>query len=659
MHINDDPSLRHELLNEFAAEAIEHLENAEQLLLAAETYGPQQDQWAQVMRAMHSIKGAASYLGLEAIQRLAHAAETAIQRLGGGGGEDAVLVPLLLQAVRELTQMVELPGEGTASLPSLLAALETIGVHDCSVGHRPALLPRRSVQQVFWDVAGQQCQALRAAADRLASNPQDSTATEMIRQALGSLARAAEYAGAMDVLGVLEPVSCDGGINSESVRTLATRVERLLDNYSGASQQSEPARSPASTITESRSSSAESPGMRTLRVTQERIDRLIDNVAELVTVRNQVDHFLSTLGSSGCGTSMCRQAKALSFCLRKAVDDVQDTAMALRLIRLETVFRPLPRIARDVAERTGKRVRLQVVGQELQVDKAIAEAIADPLLHLVRNALDHGIEAESERVLNGKPPQGLVQVAAHRRGNNIVIAVVDDGQGIDLGTVRSKAINCGLVTRAQAQELSDDELYGLLFKPGFSTTSTVTDVSGRGVGLDVVKSNVDRLGGSVTVQSVRGEGTRIEMLLPVRVAAQDVLLVRVGAETIGLPLHTVRESLSVARDRIGRLGGEPAAVSRGRVVPLVSMAKLLDMPGRLTPSSALQVLVVELARDQEVGIVVDEVGQHCQVVVKPLGGFLLGTGILGAALLADGRLVLTIDPIALIQGSVKSLHQPS
>lgn len=652
--MRDDRHLREELLNEFVAEALEHLDAAEELLLAAESTGPDGDSLTRVMRAMHSIKGSASYLGLESIQQLAHVAESAVQRLGGSS--DIAIVSLLLQAVRELRQMVEHADQDTEATETLLTTLKSVAGPEGTNSVTSGRSSKSSIEKVFCDVASQQCQALRVAAERLAVDPQDTTAQDIIRRAVSSLARAAKYTGVLDLLGMLEPVMFDNGIDSEGAWALAASVEDFLAGLGQAGQQ--PPRAPESVVSQSSppGKQTDTTAIRTLRVPQDRVDHLIDSVAELITVRNQVQHFLSRLDSRGCEAAICREAKLLSFYLGKAIDDVQNTAVRLRLIRLETVFRPLARVARDVAERTGKRVNLELIGSEIEVDKAIAEAIVDPLLHLVRNAVDHGIETGAERSAIGKPPQGLVQVAGRREGSNIVIAVADDGRGIDLDAVLAKATALGVLSSSQAPALSPDDLYSLLFQPGFTTARAVTEVSGRGVGLDVVKANVDRLGGSVSVQSVRGEGTRIELMLPVRLAAQNVLLVEVGGQMIGVPLHTVRESLSIQPDQIDRVAGGPAIVNRGKVISLISMAKTLGLPdghrGELSHA-----LIVKVGREQEMGLIVEAIGQHYQVVVKPLTGVLATAGVLGAAMLANGQLVPVVDPVALVQISTACAHE--
>jgi len=657
MDIYDDPKLREELLAEFTAEALEHLDAAEDVLLAAETQGVEQDKLTIAMRAMHSIKGSASYLGLEAIQTIAHSGETAIQRLESGN--EAILVPLLLEAVRELRQMAEQPSNNVEASPTLLASLEAVASCQTTTDHGVGRLSsQHSVDQVFLDVASQQCQALRAAADRLAGDPHDSTASDMVSRAIESLTRAAEYAGATDLLALLQPIATTDGIDSEIICSLAVSLEQLLGTAFSASRRREHTRSSATEI-ESGSTRGEPPGMRTLRVSQQRVDRLFDSISELVTVRNQLQHFLTSLEADSWDASSRRQAKALSFCLGKAVDDVQNSAMELRLVRLETIFRPLARVARDVAARTGKQVNLQVAGTEIEADKAVAEVIADPLVHLVRNAVDHGIESERNRISSGKPPSGLVQIVARREGNCIVIDVVDDGNGIDPDAVRSRVVAQGLLPSAEAQRLSIGELYNFLFRPGFSTALTVTEISGRGTGLDVVKTNVNRLGGSVTIQSAYGEGTRIQLRLPERLAAQDILLVSLGTETVGVPLNIVRQTLAIPREQLTNFGGGPAAVIRRQVVPLISMGELLGLPGGFPDSGSLQVLFIEPACDWHLGLVVDEIGQHYQAVVRPLVGIIARDGILGAAVLADGRLVLVVDPIALVETSPRlSSHLP-
>jgi two-component system chemotaxis sensor kinase CheA len=400
---------------------------------------------------------------------------------------------------------------------------------------------------------------------------------------------------------------------------------------------------------------------RTLRVPAERVDLLIGRMGELLTVRNQLDHFLGQVEAAGVGAGLTRRGRVLSASLGRTVDDLQRTAMELRLVRLETVFRRLPRICRDAAAHTAKDVRLELLGGDTEVDKTVAEALADPLLHLLRNAVDHGIERPGDRQARGKSPAGTIIVAARAEAAEVIITVRDDGRGLDLARVRERAIERGLLDAATAAELCPEGVIDLLFQPGFSTAATVTDVSGRGVGLDVVRANVRRLGGAVTVHQ-ESPGLLFELRFPVRLAATDVVLVRAAGQTFAVTLAEVRETLSVPYTRIRQVAGRPAIVQHGRVAPLVTLVEALGITPATNGTSAdcarrptaahadqpsMEVLLTTCG-SQTVGLIVDEIGRHQQVATRQLEPYLASPGLSGATVLGDGSVVLVIAPHALM-----------
>lgn len=640
-----DERLRDRLLEEFIAEASEHLDVAESVLVLAERGGLDPNDRAELFRAMHSIKGAAGYLGLSAIRRIAHAMESICQaadlRTEAGGGRWG----LLLDGISELRRLVRSAVNDGQGDPALIEALEA-AVPPTAEKPAPSQGARRSVEQIFLDVADQQLQSLRAASQRLSADPSDETGREMARRAIASLRSAAEYAGREDVAAVL-----GGAVQPDAawIGGVLHALEGVL-GLEGASRSADGGEGQPKLGNSSERSSelaaAQGAG-QTLRVDQARVDLLIEQAGELVTVRNQMDHFLGSLEAEGCPASICRRGKAMAFALGRVVDEIQNLAVELRLVRLETVFRRIPRVVRDVSAYLGKDVRLEVEGGEVEVDKAVAEAVADPLIHMVRNAVDHGIEPAEERVVVGKPAEGTVRVTARRESGCVVVVVEDDGRGIDTDSVRAAAVRRGLLDWETASELSDEGVRELLFQPGFSTTSTVTEVSGRGVGLDVVRANVARLGGSVVMDSTPGAGCRVEMRLPVRMAARDVVLARAHSELLAIPLDGIVETLSVQPVQIRRVAGRPAIVRRGQVVPLVSLAEVAGFGSGEPRSGPREMLIVDVG-GQPVGLVVEEIGQHCQVVVKPLDAALLTPGIDGAAVLADGRVALVVDPVALV-----------
>jgi two-component system chemotaxis sensor kinase CheA len=328
--------------------------------------------------------------------------------------------------------------------------------------------------------------------------------------------------------------------------------------------------------------------------------------------------------------------------------DLQERVMAVRMQPIKTVFSRFHRLVRDLAETLGKQIRLEVSGEETELDKTVIDRIGDPLTHLVRNSVDHGVELPDIRRAAGKPDQGLVRLHAFHQGGSIYIDVEDDGRGLDKARIQKKALENGLIKDGEV--LTDEQLYALIFRPGFSTAERVTDVSGRGVGMDVVQRNISALGGQVTITSKPNVGTKFTIKLPLTLAILDGLSVLVGDETYIIPLVNITESI---RPRAGQVqtivgGGEVVNV-RGRVLPIVRLHEVLDVrPRVLDPTESLLVLV-ENGREH-VALLVDElVGQH-QVVIKSLeANYQRVEGVSGATIMGDGRVALILDVPGLVQ----------
>ncbi len=641
----ENEQARSRFMAEFVAEALEHLDVAEEALVRGEATVLDGAAQEEFMRAMHTIKGAAGYLALAPIQTLAHALEQAAQRAAGGPAASQERVAALFAGLDALRQLLARPDEPAQVPAALLDALET--------GGRPAAAAYdadAALREAFESVVRRQCDTLRTAIERLKRDPADPAARASYGGVLNALRAAAAYASRRD----LETILVEAGPPADAVAAMAgvllERLDALLaGNRTGpaVAQPVDPAMSSSASLAPAEPAAASPVHAHFVRVAAERIDKIVDQAGELVAMRHSLQRFIASLDCAGLGDGVCANGRALAFSLGRMVDELQRSTLDLRLIQLDAIFRRLPRVARDVAARTGKRVRFETHGTDTEIDKGVAEAITDPLLHMVRNAVDHGLEPADERVAAGKDPYGLVQVRPSREGNFVVITIEDDGRGISLETVRETAIARRIISREEAASLSTAATYGLLFRPGFSTANTVTEISGRGVGLDVVHANVGRLGGEVTVASEPGTFTRIAMRLPVCVSAQDVLLVEAAGERYAIPIDVVRKSLSVQASTVRRAGGHGVVVSDERLVPLLSLSALLGL-GEAGDGATTREIVVLALRGRSCGLIVDAIGQRQQVTIRPLDACLASDGIAGAAVLADGGVALVLDPELLI-----------
>jgi two-component system chemotaxis sensor kinase CheA len=325
-------------------------------------------------------------------------------------------------------------------------------------------------------------------------------------------------------------------------------------------------------------------------------------------------------------------------------DDLQDTIMKVRMVPVSSVFSRFPRLVRDLSRKSGKEVELIMEGEETELDKSVVEVIGDPLVHLIRNSVDHGVEPENERIAKGKPPKGKVFLRAYHKGNSVAIEVEDDGQGLDPEILRNVAVKKGLMTAEEAKQLDDSAAKELIFAPGFSTTEKITDISGRGVGMDVVRTNIKQLKGSIVTNSEVGKGTRFTLILPLTLAIIDALMINVAGEIFAIPLDAVAETTKIESERLTDVKGRKAVTLRGEVLGLVHLGEMLNLPHEQTMPEVLSVVVIH-DNERRLGLVVDRMQQRQEIVIKPLGAYLGDIkGISGATILGDGSVILILDP---------------
>jgi two-component system chemotaxis sensor kinase CheA len=385
----------------------------------------------------------------------------------------------------------------------------------------------------------------------------------------------------------------------------------------------------------------------TVRVDIRKLDNLMNIVGELVinkTSINQISReLLGQSGFAGAGGDLNKAARNLERNLRQ----LQLAVINSRMVPIGQIFSRLNRVVRKISQEFGKKVDLQVHGEETELDKIMVEDLADPLLHLVRNSLDHGIELPEVRQKAGKPPQGTIELRAEQRGNHIVIEIEDDGAGIDVDKVRQVALRKGLIEPDKA--LDEQQLLALLFLPSFSTRDAVNQVSGRGVGMDVVKTNVAKLGGMIDIETERGVGTRVTIMLPITLAIIQALLVGVGKETYAIPLNTILESNRIFRNQIRTVERREVTQLRNVTLPLLRLADIFGLPHAAGDGNKMYVVVVGLA-EKRLGLVVDSLRGQQEVVIKAMGSVFQNTpGIAGATELGDKRAILVLDVGALIE----------
>jgi two-component system chemotaxis sensor kinase CheA len=632
--MSDDAEFQAEIVAEFLTEAGEVLARLERDLVAVDGGRDPGEVVANTFRAFHTLKGTSGFLGFAHIGGLAHAAEDLLSAIRDGAVTwTRPVTDLLLEALDALRAMVE---EAAATSK------------DGEADH--ADLVRR----------------LRAQADATAAPPAPTPAPPAASGAVPAPARPAVPAPLFAPRGP-EPkltrrapaaVPTPGPTPIQAAPPPPTPVPAAVQAGSAApapAAAAPPAPPPASPPRTApggparRAEGGDHGGESgTLRVPVSVLDRLMNLVGELVLARNQLIA-QEALREDAALTETSQRIHHLTTGLQEAV-------MKARMQPIDTVFSRLPRVARDAAQATGKQARLVTAGAETELDKTLLEAIKDPLTHVVRNSVDHGLEKPAGRAAAGKPAEGTVTVRAFHDGGQVVVEVEDDGAGVNLERVKQKAVSNGIVTAEQAAALSDTEAVELLFRPGFSTAEAVTQISGRGVGMDVVRTNVERIGGSVELESYAGHGTTVRMRVPLTLVIVPSLIVSSGGERYAIPQASLVELVRIAPEReaamVVDVQGTQVLRLRGNLLPLVDLGVVLRTRASARADDGGRSIVVLATAGQRFGLLVDEVADTEETVVKPLGRQLQALGVYsGATVRGDGRVALVLDVLGLARRS--------
>lgn len=651
-------------LDAFFEEAEEHVQAFEHGLLELERNPSDREVIGSVFRAAHSIKGASGTFGLTGVMQFTHELEGVLDLLRKDSlAYDAELAALLLAALDVLKELLASSRAGTpppareAELRARLEALRAGPVAGVVAPIDAAPGPKRPRSVVV------RVEPL----PELFARGMDPIVLlrELYEMGVGG-AQVEIDDSDLPPLEELDPelcylrfrVSMETAASEADIREVFTFVEGLCDvkvESEGPAQT--PERAPGAETAEK----AAAPGERTaaagaanatVRVSADKLDKLLDLVGELVIAQAMI---VESLRSPGADHAL-RLQDALSA-MERNTRDLQESVMSIRMVPLASVFGRLPRIVRDVSAKCGKQVRVEIEGEETEIDKAMVELLVDPLTHLVRNAVDHGLEAPDERQLAGKSQEGLVTVRAFHQGGAVVVEVGDDGRGLATELIRDKALRQGLI--GDDATLSDEQIHELIFHPGFSTAASVSDVSGRGVGMDVVKRNIETIKGSLAVSTERGAGTRVRLRLPLTLAILDGFAVRIADQTFILPLLSVVESFRPTRAQVRSIVGRHDVIDvRGVSTPIVHLYRVLGVPSAITDPCEALVCIVE-SGGARVAVLVDEVLGQMQVVVKSLETNYQRLDLLmGATILGNGRVAMILDVQALSKvahGTAQSL----
>lgn len=586
-----------ELLADFVIEANEHLSDIENQFLAIEQQAPEVDVGLvnEVFRGIHSIKGAAGFLGLKTVNDLAHNLENVLNMMRNEElAPSSAIVDDMLKGADALKGLIEdVENSNGADVSEHIAALERIAAAALDIGSEPAAEP--------------------APAPEPAVEPAP-----------------AAPAGALPTDEELE-----AAINAKLAEKLSKKEKAVT---AAPPKPAAPAAKPESKETAKTAPEAQ------IRVAVGVLDCLMNLAGELVLSRNQLLQAVSTQEKNGL--------EGISARLDQITSELQEAIMQTRMQQIGTVFGRFPRVVRDLSSKLGKQCDLVVEGNEVEVDKTIVEAIGDPLTHLVRNSIDHGIESPERRVAAGKPAAGTLHLKACYQAGKVRIEINDDGGGMDPAKLKAKALSKGVISPEQADQMSDRDAIRLIFAPGFSTAEQVTDVSGRGVGMDVVRTNIAKLGGTVDVESELGQGTNITVTLPLTLAIIPSLIVQVGCDRFAIPQVNIAELVRVRESergtKLGRVKDAEVLRLRGQLLPLVRLRETLNCkpaegPVQGNATGATNVIVVDTGQTR-FGLVVDALHDSEEIVVKPLGRHHKECRQLaGATILGDGHVALILD----------------
>ncbi|MBV8245641.1 MAG: chemotaxis protein CheA [Candidatus Eremiobacteraeota bacterium] len=598
-----------------------------------------------LFRALHTIKGSSGMLGFSEVQALAHKLENLCDLLRKDRMPLSEGALNILFAGRDfLTELISNAVEGTDPPTGLKEYGERLDSFVAVYEQTSSLIEGK---------AGEETSFTEEAAEVTPVSASEIEAFEAEVERLLAEERAKAAAAPAPAEPPPAPAAPAAAVEPQAVETpngSLSKAEGIAERIVAA-REAAPAAQGAPAQEKQKRTSAH----QTIRVDIERLDMLLNLVGELVINRTRISDIANTLDRSikdpdmdGAADRIAPLAKDLadsSALLARTTNEIQESIMKVRMVPIGQVFDRFPRLVRDVAKARGKEVQLKISGAETDLDKTIVDEVGEPLMHLLRNCVDHGIEDPNTRERRGKQRFGTISLNAYHEGNQIIVEVIDDGGGIDLQRVRDRGIKQGLIS--ESDRLTDREIIELIFTPGFSTAETISDVSGRGVGMDVVKKNIQRLKGVFDVDSQEGAGTTFTMKLPLTLAIIQALLVRVANELYAIPLDSVIESQRVEMEDVRTVHGNEAILLRGQVVPLVRVAEFFELGGERDPDKVMIVIVGLQGR--QVGLVVDSFQGEQEIVIKPLSD-VIGRipGISGATILGNGSISLIIDVHSLV-----------
>ncbi len=624
-----------EIIDDFVVEALEGLDLLDQKFVELEKNPGDDTLLNDIFRTVHTIKGAAGFLGFDQVVEVTHVGEDVLNKVRKGEmvmdsqTMDAVLNGADL--IRKLILNIQARKDEKLDIAPVVAALNAV----LAAGAAPAAKAKGKAK-----AAPKAKGKAKAAPKAKAKGKGKAKAAPKGRKNIKNTEEAVEVIESIET--DMKTVEELEAAKKEAAGTPApaepTPAEPVAETQPAKPAAAQPAQPVAAVAVE-----------QSIRVDTDRLDATMNLVGELVLARNRMMMLGGKLAEEHAESTITSTLNEGITQLDLVTSDIQVAVMKMRMQPIAKVFNKFPRMVRDLARQSGKEIELVIKGEETELDKTVIEELGDPLVHLVRNSADHGIGLPDERESNGKPRCGTLTLSAHQEGRHIIVCVEDDGKGIDPEAMKASAVDKGVLTADDAEKMSDAEALNLVFAPGFSTAKVVSNISGRGVGMDVVKTNISRINGVIEIDSAVGRGTKMIFRLPLTLAIIPVLTVEAAGELYGIPLSTVVENIRLSDGDINTVNGKEVIHLRDKVFPVLRLATLVDTGVPSTEVEGKYVVLIGIG-DKMFGVLVDRLHGQEDIVMKTMGEYLKGTeGIAGACITGDGRVVLILDLIGLME----------
>ncbi len=638
--MSDSMEEMEEIVQDFLLEAEELLEELDEDLVKLENSSDDSDLLNKIFRAFHTIKGSASFLGFETLTHLTHRLEDVLNKL----------------RKFELNLSSELMDAILAGVDKAKEIIEEIK----SKGDPEAIDVEDNIKALNKFLEEPQDEPLSD--EEIIKEQEEEIKEEEQLKGLGETEE--QQIDDEDQSNGREKKKSDDEIEAEIQRLLQQRMEEDKKKRQQKKQKQQEEQKSSTSEDDNKKQSkvqkqeitqkSDKPAVtkkskpvveQTIRVDVTRLDDLMNLVGELVLGKNRLSSVAQKAEEKFEGDDIVEELAGVASQITLVTTDLQMGVMKTRMVQVGKVFNKFPRVVRDISKELNKEVELIIEGAETELDKSVVEEINDPLVHIIRNAIDHGIEPKEQRLELGKPSKGKIVLSAYHEGNYIIIKTTDDGGGMDPEVLKKKALEKGIITETEARQMSKEEAFGLIFKPGFSTAQKVSNISGRGVGMDVVKTNIEKLNGTIEVQSEIHKGTTIMLKIPLTLAIIQALLVKVTKEFFAIPLVSVVETVRITKDEINKVENRDVLRLRDSIIPLVYLGDALGIGvnKRTIDSREIYVVVVAVA-EKKIGLVVDKLIGREEIVIKSLGNYLVNIkSISGATIMGDGSVTLILD----------------